>query len=264
MKQKIVLAFSGGSDSTFLLEIIYRFTNRICHAVFFQTPFVSPATLQKVYRFLEEKEINYTILPIDLLGIPLVTANGIDRCYHCKKALFESLLKYFDLPGTSQRCMEGTNLSEVLYGHRPGLKALEELGIESPLRKAGITEEDIKTLRREHNISPGVDDIGCLATRIPTGTPLKPKLLKVVDAAEDFLRQRGFHHVRVRHHGETARIEVAPDELNRFGNAKLRESFLHHLESLGFSSMLLDLKGYQKGVPPQGKFRHGQRSRKDR
>ncbi len=248
MKQKIILAFSGGSDSTFLLEIIYRFTSRICHTVFFQTPFVSVRTLKSVCSFLENRGINYTILPVDLLSDPGVVANQPDRCYHCKRHLFEELFKHFDYPSESLRFMEGTNFTEVLNEYRPGLTALEEQGVESPLRLSGMLEEDIETLRKEHGIARGVDDIGCLATRIPYGTMITQEIIKRIDEAEDFLRQRGFHQIRARYMGDTVKIEVNPNELGRLAQPPLRGIYLDYLKNLGFSGVLLDLKGYQRGI----------------
>ncbi|RTZ93021.1 MAG: TIGR00268 family protein [Deltaproteobacteria bacterium] len=247
MKQKIILAFSGGNDSTFLLEVIYRFTDRICHAVFFQTPFVSPKTLESVYTYLENRGINYTIIPVDLLEDPSIVVNQPDRCYYCKKYMFEELLSHFDFPGENPRFIEGTNFEEAVSEHRPGLAAIEELGLESPLRKAGLTGEDIARLRKEYSIPEGVDQIGCLATRIPYDTPITPEILKKIDEAEDFLRKNGFHNVRVRYFGETARVEVDSGELGQLGQSSIREPFLEHMTELGFSRVLVDLKGYQKG-----------------
>ncbi len=247
MKQKIILAFSGGGDSTFLLEVIYRFTTRICHAVFFQTPFVSPRTLENIYKFLENRGINYTILPVDLLSIPGVAVNGKERCYYCKRHLFDTLFKHFDYPSETFRFMEGTNLSEALNEHRPGLLALEELGVESPLRLSGMLDTDIDVLRREHKITRGVDDIGCLATRVPYGIPLTRDVIKKINDAEEFLRERGFHQVRARYFGNTVRIEVHPNDVARLAQQPLRGGYLEYLGKLGFSRAFLDLNGYQKG-----------------
>lgn len=248
MKQKIILAFSGGSDSTFLLDVIFRFTSRICHAVFFQTPFVSAQTLESVYKFLEGRGINYTILPVDLLSKPDITANQAERCYHCKRYLFETLFKHFDYPAESFRFMEGTNFSEVLNERRPGLVALEELGVESPLRLSGMMEEDIEALRQEHTITRGIDDIGCLATRIPYGTLITKEVIKKIDDAENFLRRRGFHQVRARYFGETVEIEVNQNDLMRLTRQPLRGVYLRYLRDLGFSRVFLNLNGYQKGA----------------
>ncbi|MBW1658901.1 MAG: ATP-dependent sacrificial sulfur transferase LarE [Deltaproteobacteria bacterium] len=247
MKQKIILAFSGGDDSTFLLEVIYRYTNRICHAVFFQTPFVSPKTLDRVYKYLEKKGINFTIIPIDLLEDPSIVVNQSDRCYYCKKFMFEELMSHFNFPGENPRFFEGTNFEEAMNEHRPGLAAIEELGLESPLRRAGLTAEDIAILRKEYSIPEGVDHIGCLATRIPYDTPITMEILEKVDKAEDFLRERDFHNVRVRYFGEMARIEVKADEIGRLGQEEIRVPFLKHMEDLGFSKILVDLRGYRKG-----------------
>jgi len=248
MKQKIILAFSGGSDSTFLLDVIYRYTNRICHAVFFKTPFVSPRTDENVCRFLEKREINYTILPIDTLQDPDIVVNQPDRCFHCKKLMFETLFQHFDYPVESLRFMEGTNFSEALSERRPGLAAIGELGVESPLCLAGITEEDIAALREELNLTSAVDDVGCLATRVPYETPITEEVLKRIDDAEDFLRQRGFRDVRVRFFDETVKIEVNKDDLARLMRQPLRGIYLDHLKDLGFSRALLDMEGYQKGA----------------
>ncbi len=248
MKQKIILAFSGGSDSTFLLETIYHLTSQIFHVAFFQTPFSSLRTAENAYKFLESRGFNYTILPLDLLKEPDVVANQPDRCYHCKKAMFEALLKYFNLPGVLPRFMEGTNFSEALHENRPGLRAIEELKIESPLRRAGMTDEDIAVLREEHHFHPPIDDIGCLATRIPYGTPITIDLLKRIDEAEEFLREKDFHKVRIRYMGDTAKIEVAQEELPRLVHPPFRNTLVDHLKGVGFKHVYVDMEGYRPGA----------------
>lgn len=247
MRQKIILAFSGGSDSAFLLDVIYRLTNQKVHAVFFKTPFVSPVTLASVSRFLKVEGVNHTILPVDLMKNPDVVANRPDRCYHCKRHMFETLFNYFGNSIDSLRFMEGTNLSEVLEEQRSGLAAIEELGVESPLRLSGITEEDIAALRQEHAMTGVIDDVGCLATRIPYGTQITKESLERIDMAEDFLRKQGFHHVRARFFGEKTRIEVNMGQLNQLKKRSLRKAYKSYLETLGFYHVLIDNKGYQKG-----------------
>jgi len=248
MKQKLILAFSGGRDSRFLLEIITRFTERTCHAVFFQSPFVSPETFKNTCSFLEEMEINYTIIPVDLLKNPSVTKNGRDRCYHCKRLMFETLFRYFNYPSEILRFMEGTNFSEAISENRPGLRAVEELGIESPLRQAGLTEDDIAILSKTYQMTGEADDIGCLATRIPFGVPITEEILKKIDESEDPLRREGMHPVRVRYFGKTARIEAGGETVGRLFNNPFRDRYIRLLNGLGFSNIFVDLRGYRKGA----------------
>jgi len=248
MKQEIILAFSGGKDSRFLLETISRFTGRALHAVFFQTPFVAPGTVESVYKFLKGNKINHTIIPVDLLSNPLIAKNERDRCYHCKNMMFQILFQTFDGSPEEVRFMEGTNFTEAVSENRPGLRAVEELGIESPLRRAGLTDDDIRTLSKAGQMVGEVDDIGCLATRIPYGIPITGKILGIIDKSEIPLRQRGLHDVRVRYLGKTAKIEVAGDSLEKLIEQPFRDWYINQLTRLGFSNIFVDIRGYQKGI----------------
>jgi PP-loop superfamily ATP-utilizing enzyme len=143
--------------------------------------------------------------------------------------------------------MEGTTLSEVLNEHRPGLRALEELGVESPLRLTGLMEEEMAALEAEYNFDEGVDNIGCLATRIPYGLPISSERLKRIDQAEEFLRKRGFRQVRARYLPQALKIEVDLISLPRLVQPSFRIAYLNHLRELGFSEVFLDLNGYRTG-----------------
>ncbi len=247
MKPPILLAFSGGRDSTFLLEVLEKLSHQHCHAVFFHTPFVSPHTLTAVRTYLERRGTTHTILEVDPLRIAAIAENTPQRCYHCKRLLFETLLRRFDDKHPRGRVMEGTTLSEVLQEHRPGLRAIEELGIESPLRLSGMLEEDLETLRVEYGFNEGVDDIGCLATRIPHGVPISRELLNRIDQAEAFLREKGFRQVRARYLRQALKIEIHREELERLVRQPLRNAYLNYLKKLGFSEIFLDLNGYRTG-----------------
>ena len=247
MGPTILLAFSGGRDSTFLLEVIERFTQETCHAVFFHTPFVSPSTYQAVQGYLEGRGISHTNLEVNPLQLPQVAENHPRRCYYCKRLLFETLRRRLGDRSREFRIMEGTTLTEVLHEHRPGLQALEELGVECPLRRAGMTEETMEALRAEHGLDEGVDTIGCLATRIPHGIPITRELLRRIDEAEMFLRERKFRTVRARYLGQILKIEVHPDDLERLTQPSLRDACLRYLKGIGFHNIVLDLNGYRTG-----------------
>ncbi len=247
MEPEIILAFSGGDDSTFLLNVIDRFTHKRCHPVFFRTPFISPRTFGRVRSSLEERGGPYTVLEVNLLRVPQIVANRPDRCYHCKRYLFTALQRNFK--GRREvRFMEGTNFSEVLDERRPGLSALEELNVETPLRLSGMTEEEMETLRREYHIPRGIDDIGCLATRVPYGVPITEEMIKRIDTAEEYLRQQGFHQVRARFYGSKVKIEVDREELARLARPSERDACRYYLHRHGFSKVIFDEVGYRTGA----------------
>jgi len=185
-----------------------------------------------------------------------VAANPADRCYHCKKIEFSLIAKAARENG-AEYVIDGSNLDD-LSDYRPGLRALEELGVRSPLREAGLTKADI----REHSRRLGLPTwdkpaFACLASRIPYGERITAEKLRAVERAEDFLRSLGFRQFRVRSHGEIARIEVAPDERPKTFDTLLMDKVSMHLKSLGYLYVCLELEGYRTGslnrtIPDQG------------
>ena len=203
---KIAIAFSGGTDSTWLLYIAKKM-GADCHAFYVKSAFQPASELDDVRQLANDLHCPLSVIKIDTLADPGIACNPSERCYLCKKRIFTAMLEEASALGYS--ClMDGTNASDDA-SDRPGMKALAELGIRSPLREAGMTKADIRQASREAGL-PTADKpaCACLATRIPHGEPLtKEKLIKV-DSAEAFLKALGFHDLRVRCCDGHARIQI--------------------------------------------------------
>ena len=172
--------------------------------------------------------------------------NPENRCYICKKGLFTGI-RNLAFENKMNCVAEGSNLDD-LGDYRPGLKAIEELQIRSPLREAGMTKEEIRQLSREMNLpSWNKPSFACLASRFVYGEPITKEKLQMVEEAEEYLRDMGFQQFRVRVHGTMARIEVLPEEMGRLFETKNRETISRKLKELGFSYVTADLMGYRTG-----------------
>ncbi len=173
-----------------------------------------------------------------------VLANTAHRCYLCKMRVL-SLIREAVPEGTV--IVEGSNMDD-LGDYRPGMKAVKELGVRSPLIEAGFKKADIRKHAKELGL-PNWDKpaAACLATRIPTGEHIEPSVLRNIEAAEEFLKNRGIRHCRVRTHGQLARIEVAPEEREAFFDTDFMDETAAKLRELGFTFVSLDLAGYRRG-----------------
>ena len=189
---------------------------------------------------------NHIVETVDVLAVPGVRMNPPDRCYLCKKELFTKLKDLTAREGIRE-IAEGSNLDDN-GDYRPGLLAVAELGIRSPLREAGLGKEEIRLLSKERNL-PTWDkpSYACLSSRFVYGEEITEKKLSMVDQAEQLLIDLGFRQVRVRIHENLARIEVLPDEIARFSDAALRRSIYEQLHGFGFAYVTLDLMGYRTG-----------------
>jgi pyridinium-3,5-biscarboxylic acid mononucleotide sulfurtransferase len=180
---------------------------------------------------------------------PQVMENRPDRCYHCKRLIFASIVQLAADKGF-RHVVDGTHTED--HGtDRPGLSALREMSIRSPLAEAGFTKEDVRRAAKGMGLEvAGKPSSPCLATRIPFNRPLDHRLLEQVDQAEGFLRDLGYRQVRVRHHGPIARIEVDPEDLARA--VEDREAIITALTTMGFVYVVLDLKGFRSGSMSEG------------
>ncbi len=242
----VLVAFSGGVDSSFLLHLAHEVLGERAKAITFVSPFVSRQELQRASRFCEERGIRHILLEMDPLAIEEIRANQPDRCYHCKKQVFSQGLAEAHKMSIPY-LVEGTQLSDA-GDHRPGHRALVELGIKSPLSEAGLNKEQVRILSKKLGLSSwNLPPMACLASRIPYGTVLDLKSLARVESAEGFLFDQGFNLVRVRDHQGTARIELSAEEIARLSDMGLRDRLVAHFKSLGYVAVTLDLEGYRTG-----------------
>ena len=240
----VAVAFSAGVDSTFLLKTAADVLGDKAVAVTAQSVFIPAREQDEAVLFCREHGIRHFIVTADVLSVEGVAANPPDRCYRCKKALFSLFLAKAEAVGIPFTT-EGSNTDD-LGDYRPGMKAIAELGILSPLRDAGLGKQEIRALSREIGL-PTWDkpSHACLASRFVYGEPIDPGRLKMVEKAEEKLRSMGLRQLRVRLHGDLARIEVMPDKIPFL--AEKREEIAGYLRSLGFRYVTLDLDGFSSG-----------------
>ena len=244
--ESVLVAFSGGVDSSFLLHLAHEVLGNRAKAITFVSPFLSRQEFDRAVRFCEEREIEHILLEINPLALEEIRVNQPDRCYHCKKQVFSRGLaeaQKMSIP----YLVEGTQLSDA-GDHRPGHRALAELEIRSPLSEAGLNKDKVRMLSKKLGLSSwNLPPMACLASRIPYGTPLDLESLARVESAEKFLFDAGFDLVRVRDHQGTARIELSSEDIARLSNTALRDRLVAHFRSLGYVAVTLDLEGYRTG-----------------
>jgi uncharacterized protein len=244
---KALVAFSGGVDSTLLLKVAQdTLGNNHVLAVTALSPLYPERELEGVKKLIQALGARHRLILSNELEIPGFSKNPPDRCYYCKSKLFGELL---DLAKeeTIPIVIEGSTLDDD-RDHRPGKRAMQELGIRSPLKEAGFTKEEVRELSRALGL-PTWDkpSFACLASRFPYGEEITEEGLRRVDQAEDFLFGLGFKQVRVRHYGDLARIEILKEEMGRLMNGSLREKVVDHLKGMGYRYITLDLQGFRSG-----------------
>ena len=243
----LAVAFSGGADSTLLLrasvDALGAENVLAVTAASAAVPEREGLAAAEYCARLGVRQITVQFRPLDVPGF---RENPPERCYLCKRALFGALIRTAGELGF-RTLAEGSNLDD-LADFRPGLTAIAELGVRSPLRDAALTKQDVRAL--SHALGLPVWDKpsnACLATRIPYGEQITEEKLRMVDRAEEFLRARGFSQVRVRIHGDVARIEVPPREIGRFLDEGMRMRVTEDCRGFGFTHVSLDLTGYRTG-----------------
>lgn len=249
--QHAVLAYSGGVDSSLLLRAASEVMGFHLIAVTAVSETYPAGELLAAKEFARSLGVTHKVLHTAELTSEAFSSNTPDRCYHCKKELFEKLRHLAETEGITA-VIEGSNTDD-LKDHRPGRKAAQELGIRSPLVEAGLSKAEIRELARKLNLTVwDKPSLACLSSRIPYGTRITPEILETVQSAEDHLRVFGFHQVRVRHHGETARIEISRDEFRLLLNDDVVSQIAVALKKLGYTYVCLDLEGYRTGSMNEG------------
>lgn len=246
-RQDVCLAFSGGIDSSLLLKLAKDAADKQgtkLYAVTFDTVLHPKVDREIACRVARENGVIHEVLVIDELKQQEIRFNPENRCYLCKKTLFSSLLDFAKTRGAGV-VMEGTNQDD-LKQYRPGIQAIRELGIKSPLREAGFTKEEVRSFARDLGISVAErPSAPCLATRLPYGTEIDLELLGRIGKGEAALHALGLKNVRIRIHGDILRLELDVDAfpcvLDR------REEILAILRTVGIPYVTLDLEGFRSG-----------------
>ena len=242
----VVVAYSGGVDSTFLLKAASEILRHRVLAVTAISPTYTQNEYERACGLARSFGVRHITIETDELEDPQFRDNPPNRCYYCKTELFRKLRTIADSEGIDF-IVDASNLDDC-SDHRPGMIAAIEVGIRSPLIEAQLTKEEIRALSRKMNL-PTWDQpsMACLASRFPYGETITLEKINRVGRAENFLHGLGFKQVRVRSHGSLARVEVAPDRIDELCDPKVRKKIVKELKVLGFAYLTIDLEGYRTG-----------------
>ena len=244
--ESVAVSFSSGVDSTLLLKVAHDVLGDKAIAITASSLSFPKRELDEAKDFCEKNKIRQIICGSEELNIKGFRNNPKNRCYLCKKELFTKILEIAKENGI-KNVVEGSNLDD-LGDYRPGLQAIQELEIKSPLRVAELTKKEIRELSKNLGLKTwGKPSFACLASRFVYGELISEEKLKMVSKAEDLLMNLGFKQFRVRIHGNIARIEILPEDFEKIIQKDTREKIYGELKTLGFSYITLDLKGYRTG-----------------
>ncbi len=242
----VLVAYSGGVDSTFLAAVAHEVLDSKMLAVFISGSIFPEEEQDEAETIASKAGFPYRTIELDLLQSPGFATNPPDRCYHCRTALFGRLKQIASEEGL-EWVIDGTNYDD-LTDYRPGRRAAEESGVRSPLIEAELTKEEVRQLSREKGLPTWNKPASpCLASRIPYGTPVTLETLKLIAGGEKFLHGLGLGQLRLRHHGDIARIEVDEQEIGTLLKDEVRRKIVEQLKSLGYKYVTLDLAGYRTG-----------------
>ncbi len=242
--QSVLIGFSGGIDSTFLLKVAHDLLGDGALAATANSATLTPSELVEAKRIAKDIGAPHEVIWSDELACADFVKNPPERCYHCKKIRF-SIFKKLQVERSLKWIADGTNADDE-GDFRPGLRAAAEMGIRSPLKEANLTKSNIRELSRALSL-PNWDkpSMACLASRVPYGEIITEQKLYQIARAEEYLKEIGFKEFRIRHHGNLARIEVPKNEMNR--TLEKSDEIVKKLKAIGFHFVSLDLSGFKSG-----------------
>jgi len=243
---KVLMAFSGGVDSSFLLKVAVDVLGDNVLAVIASSETYPEKERDEAVKLAGKLNVRYKIIQTKELDNPDFANNPPERCYFCKMELFSKLRDIAESENIPY-VLDGSNYEDI-SDFRPGAKAAEELGIRSPLKEVGLVKNEIRQLSKNFDL-PTWDKpaMACLSSRFPYFTEIEPESLKQVALAEEYLRELGFNQVRVRHHGQIARIEIDSKEFQRIIDEDVRKKIIKNFKKFGFIYISLDLAGFRSG-----------------
>ena len=243
--ESVVVAYSGGVDSTLLLKLAHDCLGERVVAVTAVSPSVPAHELDEAQAIAREIGARHVLIESHEVEDERYLANAPDRCYFCKSDVYERLIDYAQQEGYCT-VADGTNADDV-DDHRPGRQAARERGVRSPLQEAGLSKDEIRSLAQALGLTNwDKPSAACLSSRIPYGTPINLERLSQVEGAELALKQMGFGQLRVRHHDQIARIELEPDDFEAALTTH-RAQIVDELQALGYTYVTLDLAGFRSG-----------------
>jgi uncharacterized protein len=242
----VLVAFSGGVDSTLLLRVAKDVLGNEVLAVTASSAVYPSEEMEQAKTLAQNLKARHEIIKTRELTNPKFVSNPKDRCYWCKKELFAELTS-IARKNTLSYVVDGSNFDD-LDDFRPGMKAARELGVRSPLQEAMLTKADIRSMSKRMGLPTwSKPSLACLASRLPYGARITRDKLVRIGRAERFLKDLGFTHIRVRHHDTIARIEVPKKDISRLVGDKPRSQIVSYFKALGYSYVSLDLEGYRTG-----------------
>jgi len=242
----VLVAFSGGVDSTFLLKTAHEVLGKNVLAVIASSETYPQREKEEALSLAQKFNIRYKVIETKELESSDFANNPPQRCYFCKKELFSKLKDIAETEGIPY-ILDGSNYEDTA-DFRPGTKAAEELGIRSPLKEVHLGKSEIRQLSKRSSLPTwNKPSLACLSSRFPYYTKIDTKNLKQVSQAEEYLRKLGFTQVRVRHHGQIARIEIEPPEFPKITEKKVREAVIKNFKKFGYIYIALDLAGFRSG-----------------
>jgi uncharacterized protein len=243
---EVTVAYSGGVDSTFLLKVATDVLKDKAQGVLAVSPTFPSREYERAIDVAKSFGASLRIIDTNELEDDNFVKNPVNRCYFCKSELFDSIAKMAE-DQRFRNFVDGSNHDD-LGDHRPGMKALKERNVRSPLQEAGLTKQEIRNLSRELGLPTwDKDALACLSSRFPYGESISREKLRMVDEAENFLADQGFRNIRARHQGKTVNIEVDPEQIDRLMESDTKSVVEKYMTSIGYEKIRIDPEGYRRG-----------------